>query len=381
MEKAAAAVGALGEAVVFLDYFKDLPDPRQRGKVIYPLDEVLLFCLLAVLGGAETFVDIALFGEKKIGLLRRFRPFRDGTPSHDHLGDIFATLDAVQFQRCFVAWVAALTGAPADVIAIDGKTLRRSYQKKGAKAPIHMVSAFAARQRLVLGQVKVADKSNEIVAIPALLAMMAIEGAIVTIDAMGCQREIARQILDQKADYVLALKGNQGTLREDVEVFAAEQKANGFKDTKISRHETVDGDHGRIETRTYTAIHDVAWLQERHDWPGLRGVVMVESTREIADKVERETRFYITSLAWLAIQIGPVVRSHWAVENSLHWVMDMTFRDDECRIRTDHAPANFTTLRHIALNLIRKAPGKESLRLKRKVAAWDDEFLASLIAA
>lgn len=381
MERAAADVGALGEAVVFLDYFKDLPDPRQRGKVIYPLDEVLLFCLLAVLGGAETFVDIALFGEKKIGLLRRFRPFRDGTPSHDHLGDIFATLDAVQFQRCFVAWVAALTGAPADVIAIDGKTLRRSYQKKGAKAPIHMVSAFAARQRLVLGQVKVADKSNEIVAIPALLAMMAIEGAIVTIDAMGCQREIAQQILDQKADYVLALKGNQGTLRDDVELFAAEQKTNGFKDTKISRHETVDGDHGRIETRTYTAIHDISWLQERHDWPGLRGVVMVESTREVADKIERETRFYITSLAWLAIQLGPVVRSHWAVENSLHWVMDMIFRDDECRIRTDHAPANFTTLRHIALNLIRKAPGKESLRLKRKVAAWDDDFLASLIAA
>jgi predicted transposase YbfD/YdcC len=381
MERVAADCGALGEAVVFLDYFNDLPDPRQRGKVIYPLDEVLLLCLLAVLGGAETFVDIARFGEKKIGLLRRFRPFRDGTPSHDHLGDIFATLDAAQFQRCFVAWVAALTGAPADVIAIDGKTLRRSYQKKGAKAPIHMVSAFAARQRLVLGQVKVAEKSNEIVAIPALLAMMAIEGAIVTIDAMGCQREIAQQILDQKADYVLALKGNQGTLREDVEVFAAEQKTNGFKDTKVSRHQTVDGDHGRIETRTYTAIHDVAWLQERHNWPGLRGVVMVESTREFADKIERETRFYITSLAWLAIQLGPVVRSHWSVENSLHWVMDMLFRDDECRIRTDHAPANFTTLRHMALNLIRKAPGKDSLRLKRKVAAWDDDFLASLIAA
>lgn len=387
MEKAAAEFGALGEAIVFLEYFKDLPDPRQPGKVVYPLDEVLLFCLLAVLGGAETFVDIARFGEKKIGLLRRFRPFRDGTPSHDHLGDIFATLDAAEFQRCFVAWVAALTGAPADVIAIDGKTLRRSYQKKGAKAPIHMVSAFAARQRLVLGQVKVAEKSNEIVAIPALLAMMAIEGAIVTIDAMGCQRDIAQQILDQKADYVLALKGNQGSLREDVEVFVAEQKANGFKNTKVSRHQTVDGDHGRIETRTYTAIHDVAWLQERHDWPGLRGVVMVESVREIpgsspgTDKIERETRFYITSLVWLAIQLGPVIRSHWAVENSLHWVMDMIFRDDECRIRTDHAPANFTTLRHMALNLIRKAPGKDSLRLKRKVAAWDDDFLASLITA
>src|ERR1017187_9472250 len=250
MERVAADCGALGEAGVFLDYFDDLPDPRQRGKVIYPLDEVLLLCLLAVLGGTETFVDIARFGEKKIGLLRRFRPFRDDTPSHDHLGDIFATLDAVQFQRCFVAWVAALTGTPADVIAIDGKTLRRSYQRKGAKEPIHMVSAFAARQRLVLGQVKVAEKSNEIVAIPKLLDMLAIEGAIVTIDAMGCQRDIAATILDKKADYVLALKGNQGTLREDVELYCVEQKATGFADTTISRHETVDGDHGRIETRT-----------------------------------------------------------------------------------------------------------------------------------
>ena len=377
----AGEFGAIGEAIVFLSYFKDFPDSRQSGKVIYPFAEVLLLCLLAVLGGAETFVDIARFGEKKIGLLRRFRPFRDGTPSHDHLGDIFATLNAEEFQRRFVAWVAALTGAPKDVIAIDGKTLRRSYQKKGGKAPIHIVSAFAARQRLVLGQVKVADKSNEIVAIPALLDMMAIEGAIVTINAMGCQRNIAEKILDKKADYVLALKGNQSTLREDVEVFAAEQKANGFKDTKVSRHQTVDGDHGRIETRTYTAIHDVAWLVERHDWPGLRGVVMVESTREIGDKIERETRFYITSLVLLASALGPIIRSHWAVENSLHWVMDMIFRDDECRIRTDNAPANFTTLKHMAHNLIRLAPGKDSLRLKRKVAAWDDDFLASLIAA
>ena len=381
MEKVSADFVALGETTVFLRHFKDMPDPRQRSKVIYPLDEVLLLCLLAVLGGAETFTDIARFGEKKLGLLRRFRPFRDGTPAHDHLGDIFATLDAKEFQRCFVAWVVALTGAPAGVIAIDGKTLRRSYQKKGAKAPIHMVSAFAARQRLVLGQVKVADKSNEIVAIPALLALLTIEGAIVTIDAMGCQRDIAQNILDKKADYVLALKGNQGTLRVDVEVFAAEQKANGFKDTKVSRHETVDGDHGRIETRTYTAIHDVAWLQERHDWPGLKGVVMVESTREIGDKIERETRFYITSLVLLAHALGPIIRRHWAIENSLHWVMDMIFRDDECRIRTDHAPANFTTIRHMAHNLIRQAPGKDSYRLKRKVAAWDDDFLASLIAA
>jgi len=381
METAAGGFAALGEAVVFLSHFKDLPDPRQQGKVIYPLDEVLLLCLLAVLAGAETLVDIALFGEKKLNLLRRFRPFRDGTPSHDQLGDIFATLDAVKFQHCFVSWVASLTGAAAEVIAIDGKTVRRSFQKKGAKAPIHMVSAFAARQRLVLGQVKVAEKSNEIVAIPALLDMLAIEGAIVSIDAIGCQRDIAEKIIAKKADYVLALKGNQGTLREDVELFAAEQKANGFKHTHVSRHQTVDGDHGRIETRTYTALHDIAWLKQRHAWPGLNGIVMVESTREIGDKIERETRFYITSLAWLACQLGPVIRSHWAIENSLHWVMDMIFRDDECRIRTQHAPANFTTLKHIAHNLIRKASGKPSFRAKRKIAAWDDDFLASLIVA
>jgi predicted transposase YbfD/YdcC len=386
MDVGDAECGAFGETVVFLSHFKDLPDPRQRGKVVYPLDEILLLCLLAVLAGAETIVDIARFGEKKLALLRRFRPYEDGTPSHDHLGDILASLEAEAFQRCFVAWVAALTGTLAEVIAIDGKALRRSYQKKGAKLPIHMVSAFAARQRLVLGQVKVAEKSNEIVAIPRLLALLEIEGAILTIDAMGCQRDIAQKIIDKKADYVLALKGNQGTLREDVELFAAEQKANGFKDSQISRHRTVDGDHGRIETRTYTVIHDVDWLNERHDWPGLQGVVMVESIREIAgtspetDKIERETRFYITSLVWLAHQIGPVIRSHWAVENSLHWVMDMIFRDDECRLRKHHAPANFTTLKHMALNLIRKAPGKDSLRLKRKVAAWDDDFLASLIA-
>jgi len=369
---------ALGEAVVFLSYFEDLPDARQAGKVMYPLDEVLLLCLLAVLAGAETITDIARFGQKKLGLPRRFRPFAEGTPAHDHLGDILATLDAEQFQRCFVAWVASLIGVPQGVVAIDGKTSRRS---KGAKEAIHMVSAFAARQRLVLGQVKVADKANEIVAIPKLLDMLAIEGAIVTIDAMGCQRAIAQKIVDKKADYILALKGNQGSLRGDVELFATEQKAKDFKDATVSRHETVDGDHGRIETRAVTVIRDIGWLQERHQWPGLMSVIMVESTRQTGDKVERETRFYITSLTLLAVHIGAFVRAHWAVENSLHWVMDMVFRDDECRLRTDNAPTNFTTLKHIALNLIRRATTKDSIRLRRKVAAWDDEFLASLIAS
>ena len=256
--------------------------------------------LLAVLAGAETFVDIARFGDRKLDMLRRFRPFHDGTPSHDHLGDIFAILDAEQFQRCFVSWVAAADGSTSRGDRHRRQDLADLYQKKGAKAPIHMVSAFAARQRLVLGQVKVAEKSNEIVAIPRLLDMMAIEGAIVTIDAIGCQRDIAQKIVDKKADYVLALKGNQGALRADVELFVEEQKARGFMDTKISQDTTIDGDHGRIETRTTTVIQDVAWLQKRHGWPGLKSIVMVESSREIGGKTEQETRFYLTSLVLLA---------------------------------------------------------------------------------
>jgi predicted transposase YbfD/YdcC len=381
MADSAGDFGWVAEATVFLDYFKELPDSRQAGKVIYRLDEVLLLSLLAVLAGAESFTDIARFGERKLGLLRRFLPFADGTPPHDTLGDIFATLDADAFQRCFVDWVAALTRTPVEVIAIDGKTMRGSGGKKTSKAPVHMVSAFAARQRLVLAQTKVDAKSNEIVAIPALLDMMAIEGAVVTIDAMGCQRHIAAKIIEKKADYILALKGNQGTLREDVEVFANEQRSRDFRDTTISAHETVDADHGRIETRKYTVIHDVDWLRARHNWPGLKGVIMVDSKRETGEKIEHETRFYITSTTLEAKLSGPMIRDHWAVENSLHWVMDMTFRDDECRIRTEHAPANFTTLRHMAHNLVRKAPGRDSLRLRRKTASWDDEYLVSLIAA
>ena len=371
--------GAFDETVIFLNHFKDLHDPRQRGKVCYPLAEILLLCLLAVLAGAETITDIALFGVKKRELLRRFRPFRDGTPTHDHLGDILAVLDGEQFQRCFAAWVATTTGMPEGVIAIDGKTSRRSGSKTKGKTAIHVVSAFSAQRGLVLGQVKVAEKSNEITAIPKLLDLLTIEGATITIDAMGCQREIARKILDKKADYILALKGNQGSLRDDVDEFVAEQRANGFRNTTLTRHETIDADHGRIETRHITAIHDVAWLNHRHDWPGLKAVVIVESTRETAAKIEKDTRLYITSLTGPAAVVGPAIRDHWSIENSLHWVMDMTFREDECRVRKDHAPANFATIRHIAQNLIRRAPGKESLRLRRKTAGWDDDYLARLI--
>ncbi len=339
MTEGDAAAGAVRETTVFLSYFEALPDYRQKGKVAYPLDEVLLLMLAATLAGAETVADIARFGRAKLSFLQRFRRFANGTPSHDQLGIILARLDPVAFQRCFVAWAAALTKTSAEVIAIDGKTVRRSYQKKGGEEPIHVVSAFAARQRMVLGQVKVGEKSNEIVAIPALLELLAIEGAVVTVDAMGCQREIAQTIIDKKADYILALKGNQGTLRDDVELFAREQKAVAFKDTSVSRDTTVDGDHGRIETRTVTVFHDIGWLQDNHQWPGLKSVVMIESERETDGKVEAETRFYITSLALLANALGPMIRSHWMVENGLHWVLDMIFRDDDAACEPTTPPS------------------------------------------
>ena len=370
---------AYDQVVEWLEHFEDLDDPRQSGKVAYPLDEMLLQCLLAVIAGAESWVEIAAFGKKKLDFLRRFAPFAEGTPSHDQFGNLFAALDTEAFQACFIAWVASLTKLGPEIIAIDGKTLRRSYQDGGAKAPIHMISAFSSRQRMVLGQRKVADKSNEITAIPELLDLLTIKGAIVTIDAMGCQKEIAAKIIDKGADYVLALKGNQGTLRNDVELFFTEQKERGFADAAMSRHETLEKSHGRIETRTYSAVDATGWLTKRHGFVGLKSIVMVESIREIINgKTEQETRYYISSLTADAARQGDAIRSHWAVETH-HWVMDMVFRDDECRIRRDNAPANFATIKHIASNLMRAKADKHSMRVKRRLAAWDDTYLESIV--
>ena len=340
---------------------------------------MLLLALLAVLAGAEGFTDIARFGKKKLALLRRYRPFANGTPSHDHLGDIFASLDPVAFRRCFVAWTARLTGAPAGVIAIDGKTSRRSG-RKGGEDLLHMVSAFAARNHLVLGQIKTDAKSNEITAIPRLLEMISVEGAVVTIDAMGCQRAIAQKILDRKADYILALKGNQGTLCRDVGRYVEKHKKLGFKGIAASVHETQEDSHGRTVTRRVRVIADVDWLNTRHDWPGLKSVVVIESTRQIGDKTACETRSYLASGCWDAKCAGGMIRDHWAVENSLHWIMDMNFGDDACRVRTGNAAENFVALKHMAANLARRAPGKDSVRLRLKTAAWDDAYLERLIS-
>jgi predicted transposase YbfD/YdcC len=372
---------AYDQVIEWLEHFEELEDPRQSGKVAYPLEEMLLQCLLAVLAGADSWVEIAEFGKKKLDFLRRFLAFEHGTPSHDQFGNLFAALDAEAFQNCFIAWVASLTRLAPDIIAVDGKTLRRSYQQGGGKAPIHMLSAWSSRQRLVLGQRKVSDKSNEITAIPELLDLLTVKGAIVTIDAMGCQKEIAKKIVAKEADYVLALKGNQGSLSEDVELFFSEQNACKFKDVVVSRHQTLEKSHGRIETRTYTSVDAIDWLKDRHRWTGLASIVMVESIREIGGgKTEQETRFYISSLAANAERQGDAIRRHWGVE-SHHWVMDMVFRDDECRIRKANAPANFATIKHIASNLMRRLAGKHSMRVKRRLAAWDDDYLASLLSA
>jgi len=368
-----------GGGLDFLEYFSGLEDPRQAAKVVYPLDEILLLTLCAVVSGAEGWVGVALFGERKLDFLRRLLPFSDGTPSHDQLGLVFAALDREAFQRCFVAWTSVLAAAVSGVVAVDGKTLRRSFDRAGGKGPIHLISAWSSAQRLVLGQRVVDDKSNEITAIPQLLELLSLEGAIVTIDAMGCQKEIAAGIVDKKAGYVLGFKGNQGSLRDDVALLFEEQAERDFADLAVSHHRTVDADHGRLEPRHIVASEDIDWLRKRHLWKGLRSIVMVSAERQTATGTSNETRLFISSLPADAQRLAEAIRAHWGIENGLHWVMDMVFRDDECRIRKKNTPANFSTIKHMATNLLRKAPGKHSLKSKRHIAAWDNQFLYEVI--
>ena len=363
----------------FLSHFDGIDDPRQAAKIVYPLEEIFLLVLCAVISGAQGWVSIALYGRKKLDLLRRFLPFEDGAPSHDQLGILFSRFDMEQFQGCFMNWIAGLHDTLEGVIAIDGKTLRRSFDTASNKAAIHMISAWACEQKLVLGQRKVDDKSNEITAIPELLALLTIKGAIVTIDAMGCQRKICQQIIDQEADYVIGLKGNQGSLREDVERFFDEHCERGIGGNFIKQSQTVDGDHGRIETRSYTVCSDTGWLKDRHHWPGLKAVIMIEYKRETRGDVKTVRQFYIASLDAEPEKMSKYIRNHWQIENSLHWVMDVTFRQDECRIRTGNAAANFATIKHAAVNPLRKAPGKISLPQKRHSAAWDDDYMDKII--
>ncbi len=375
-----ADVTVSGASPDFLSHFGGIDDPRQTAKITCPLNEIFLLVVCAVISGAQDWVSIALYGQRKLDLLRRFLPFGDGTPSHDQLGILFSRLDMDQFQRCFVKWVADLHGTLEGVVAIDGKTLRRSFDTASNKAAIHMVSAWACEQKPVPGQRKVDDKSNEITAIPELLELLAIKGAIVTIDAMGCQRRICQQIIDQEADYVIGLKGNQGRLHEDVELFFDEYCERGVAQNFMKQCQTIDGAHGRIETRSYVVCSDTSWLEERHHWSGMKAIIMVQSTREIKGDVKTTRQFYIASLDRGAEEMATFIRNHWQIENSLHWVMDVTFRQDDCRIRTGNAAANFATIKHAAINLLRNDPAKMSIPQKRHSAAWDDEYMYKIIA-
>jgi predicted transposase YbfD/YdcC len=362
-----------------IEHFSALEDPRQAWKVIYPLPEIMLLVLCATLAGAEDFVEARLWGCKHLDFLRRFLPFNDGLPSHDTLNDVINALDPALFKTCFVAWVEALRDAEPDIVAIDGKTARRTHNRAKGREPLHLVSAWAARQRLVLGQEATDAKSNEITAIPLLLERLALTGALVTLDAMGCQTKIAEAIRAKGADYLIAVKANWPTLHGEIERFF-EAPPEG-----LDRHATTDGDHGRIEIRRHLVSHDVAWLSTDRRFPGeprfpdLAAIAMVEADVERGGKTTLARRFYLSSMPLDAPTFARAVRAHWGIENRLHWVLDVVFHDDLARLRTGYGPENMAIVKHMAMNLAQQATPTTSLKNRRKLAGWDPSYLETLI--
>lgn len=368
-------------ATSLLDHFSALSDPRQGWRVIYPLREVLLLVLCASLCGMDDFVEIRMWGEQRLDFLRRFYPFERGLPSHDTLNDIVNALDPQLFQACFTRWVEGLRDDLPEVVAIDGKTSRRTHDRGKGRAPLHMVSAWAARQRLVLGQEAVDVKSNEIVAIPLLLERLELAGALVTIDAMGTQTDIADTIVRRGGDYLLVLKANRPTLHKDVVDFFADPPA----DMVSPVHETVDGDHGRIEIRRHRVCHDVDWLfsdrryADEPRFPHLAMIGMIESRVERDGALTSERRYYLSSAKLDAKTFAAAVRAHWGVENRLHWVLDVVFHDDLARLRTANGPQNMAVIKHMNMNLIRSHSDKHSLKVRRKRANLDPDYLEILL--
>ena len=361
-------------APAFLTHFQAVEDPRQQGKVLYPLEEILLLVLCGVISGADSWTSIALYGQNKLELLRRFLPFENGTPSHDQLGILFSRLDMEVFQSCFTSWVASLNETLEGVVAVDGKILRRSFDTNSNQAAIHMVSAWSCDQKLVLGQRKVNDESNEITAIPELLELPKIKGAIVTIDAMGCQRIICQTINDKEAYYLSGLKGNQGNLRKDVDLFFDEHLKRNIGGDFVTQIETVDADHGRIETRRHTVCSNIDWLRGRYNWPGLKSIVKTKYTYEIRGESKTEIRFHISSFADSAEKMARYIRDHWQVENCLHWVLcsasplmgTATSKDQRHRSATLKLEATSHSAKHLSQHKkdliygLRKAPSKPS---------------------
>src|SRR4051812_17425493 len=369
-----------GGARSLIDHFAVLADPRQSWKVVYPLPEVLLLVLCGTLAGAEDFVEIRRWGMVNQGFLQRFLPFAAGIPSHDTLNDLVNALDGDLFAACFSEWVASLCESEPDLVAIDGKTSRRTHDKAKERNPLHLVSAWASRQRLVLGQQACEAKSNEITAIPLLLERLALTGALVTIDAMGTQTRIAQTILDRGGDYLLALKDNQASLHDEVRRYLDDPSAKHH-----SHFETTDGDHGRIEVRRHVVSHEVDWLTTARRFPGeprfpgLGAIAMVEAEVERNGSTSLERRYYLSSMPLDAKLFAYAVRCHWHVENRLHWVLDVVFHEDLSRLRSGAGPQNMATVRHMAMNLLRTPKDKHSLKVRRKSAAWDTAYLEALI--
>lgn len=366
-------------------YFGDLTDPRVERTKRHALLDIVTLAVCGVICGAESWVEIEEFGKAKQAWFKQFLTLPHGIPSHDTFGRVFAALDPEQFGAGFGLWMAAIAQHTAgQVVALDGKTLRRSHDRTNGKAALHVVSAWASANRLVLGQVKTQDHSNEITALPVLLDLLSLEGCVVTIDAMGCQRAIARQIREQGADYVLGLKGNQGRMHQEVTELFAQAQERAFVGVEHDYHRSVDKGHGRIEVRQCWTIHEptyLQWLDEGEDWSDLGSIVMVAAERRVGEQISRETRYYLSSLSGSAKDVGAAVRAHWGIENQLHWVLDMAFREDECRVRSGHASQNFATLRHLALNLLRQeTTAKVGVKAKRLKAGWDTTYLLKVLA-
>ena len=362
----------------FMSHFNTIPDPRIERCKRHALMDILFLSISAVLCGAEGWEEIEDFGHARLDWLKKYFPFEKGIPKHDTIARVLSRLSPKALQDSFIAWMnEACELSQGEVIAIDGKTVRRSFKKGDRKSAIHMVSAWACQNSMVLGQQKVDAKSNEITAIPALLKLLEIKGCIVTIDAMGCQTAIAQTILEQGADYVLALKGNQGDLCDEVKMLF-EQSTLPLKEQTI---ENVDSGHGRIETRRCRQIKiNTKYLPTSERWPKLHSIIEIEATRIIDNQTSIEKRYYISSLALDAEKAALVVRQHWAVENKLHWVLDVSFREDESRIRRNNGAEVMSTLRRLTLNLLKaNTTSKASMKRKRKIAIMDDELRSELV--
>jgi predicted transposase YbfD/YdcC len=361
-------------------HFAGLTDPRRR-KVTYPLINIVTIALCAVIAGADDFVTIATWGRQKRGWLARFLDLSAGIPSHDRFNALFKTIKPAEFERCLLSWITSLHEVTAgQIVAIDGKTLRQSFDKADAKSAIHMVSAWATANHISLGQVVVDQKSNEITAIPKLLELLDVSGSLVTIDAMGCQAEIAGKIIEGKADYVLAVKANQPTLHEGIVEFFLDHMEDDFARVKVSRHETKEHGHGRDEHRTYLVCDVPDDLPDRGRWKGLKRIGVAISDTVRGGKPCDEVRYYILSRKLSARSFGAAVRGHWGIENSCHWQLDMSFGEDRCRIRKGHADANFAVVRRMALSLLKNEKSQRvGVKAKRLTAGWNDEYLEQVL--